>query len=316
MFDPRADPPAPRCPFDKCDGSGFVIDELTNTASDCGCRVQLVANARARRLRERVPRRYMDLSWERYPLTEIARENADAVRAVRRYCTNIRRNLTEGSGLWLLGHTGTGKTTLGYMVAATAAQARHSVLSFNAVALLNRVRATFDSDSRESTDEVIRTLAEVELLHIEDLRVVRPTEWVLEQLYLIVNARYEERRAIVFTSDIDSDADGPLPQPNPRESLEPHVGARTFSRLFEMCSDPVVIAGRDKRLDLDVPGARVGPAGELGRAGPAGAVGPLRQAGDTGHQRQASDSGHLRQADEVGRAGQADSVEEPLVSLL
>jgi DNA replication protein DnaC len=249
-------PPPPRCPFDMCDGSGFVVDEQTNTASDCPCRAQQVADARARRLRERVPRRYMDLSWERHPLTQLARDplNTDEVRKVKRFCTDIGRNLDEGRGLWLMGHTGTGKTTLGYMVAASATQARRSVLSFNAVALLNRLRATFNADSRESTEQVIAALASVELLHVEDLRVVRPTEWVLEQLYLIVNARYEDGRSIVFTSDVDSDADGPL-APNPRELAE-RVGTRTFSRLVEICGDPVVIRGDDKRLDLDVPGAR------------------------------------------------------------
>jgi DNA replication protein DnaC len=250
---------SPRCPLGICDGSGFEIDEPTNTARDCACRAQRVANARAHRLRDRVPRRYMDLSWDRHPLTQLARDpqNGDSVRRVRRFCTDIHSNLAEGRGLWLMGHTGTGKTTLGYMIAATASQTQHSVLSFNAVALLNRIRATFDSTSRETTDEVIATLAGVDLLHIEDLRVVRPTEWVLEQLYLIVNARYEERRAIVFTSDIDSDADGPLELPHPRAALEPHVGTRTFSRLLEMCGDPVVILGRDNRVDGDVPGARL-----------------------------------------------------------
>ncbi len=244
----------PRCPLERCDGSGFEIDEQTNSARDCACRAQRVANARARHLRDRVPRRYMDLSWERPPLTQLARDplNADSVRKVKRYCADIQRNLAEGRGLWLMGHTGTGKTTLGYTIAATAARGRHSVLSFNAVALLNRLRDTIDADSRERRGDVIRTLAEVELLHIEDLRVVRPTEWVLEQLYLIVNARYEEQRAIVFTSDVDSDADGPLAY-DARE-LADHVGMRTFSRLIEICGDPTVIAGRDNRLDYDVPG--------------------------------------------------------------
>jgi DNA replication protein DnaC len=249
------DTPA-RCPFDACDGSGFRIDEQTNTASDCACRVQRIANARARRLRDRVPRRYTDLSWDRHPLTQLARDplNSGSVREVKRFCADITANLADGRGLWLMGHTGTGKTTLGYMVAATATSAHHSVLSFNAVALLNRIRATMDPDSRERAGDVIRTLAEVELLHVEDLRVARPTEWVLEQLYLIVNARYEEQRSIVFTSDIDSDADGPL-VPAPRELAE-HVGARTYSRLLEMCGDPVLIMGNDKRIDLDVAGGR------------------------------------------------------------
>src|SRR6202167_4640734 len=136
-----------RCPFETCDGSGFQIDEETNTARDCACRPQRIANARARRLRARVPRRYMDLSWDRYPLPPLAQDpNADSVRQVKRFCTDIHRNLTDGRGMWLMGHTGTGKTTLGYMVAAAATRAQHSVLSFNAVALLNRIRGTFDAN--------------------------------------------------------------------------------------------------------------------------------------------------------------------------
>lgn len=258
MLPPRRSSPETleRCPLNLCDGSGFEIDEQTNTARDCACRVQRVASARARRLRDRVPRRYMDLSWDRHPLTQLARDplNADSVSKVKRYCADIGANLAEGRGLWLMGHTGTGKTTLGYTIAATATQAHHSVLSFNAVALLNRIRATFDSDSREKRDDVIRALAAVELLHVEDLRVAQPTEWVLEQLYLIVNMRYEERRSIVFTSDIGSDEDGPL-VPNPPELAE-HVGARTYSRLLGMCGDPVLIMGIDRRIDADVPGAR------------------------------------------------------------
>ncbi len=255
----RSSEDTPRCPLEHCDGSGFEVDEQTNTARDCACRAQRVANARARHLRDRVPRRYMDLSWDRHPLTQLARDplNADSVRMVKRYCADISTNLTEGRGVWLMGHTGTGKTTLGYMIAATATQAKRSVLSFNAVALLNRIRATIDHDSRERSGDVIRTLAEVDLLHIEDLSVARPTEWVLEQLYLIVNMRYEERRSIVFTSDVGSDDDGPL-EPNPRDLAE-HVGARTYSRLLGMCGDPVVIMGTDKRVDSDVPGANPTP---------------------------------------------------------
>jgi DNA replication protein DnaC len=261
MLDSRSKPAGGEtpCPAGACDGSGFVVDEATNTARDCECRAQRIANARAHRLRDRVPRRYVDLSWDRYPLTQIAQDpNADSVRVVKRFCTDIQRNLAVGKGIWLMGHTGTGKTTLGYMVAAAAARSQHTVLSFNAVALLNRIRATFNPDSRETTDQVIETLANVDLLHIEDLRVVRPTEWVLEQLYLIVNARYEGQRSIVFTTDIDSDADGPL-APEPWK-LEEHVGKRIYSRLMEICDTPLVIAGNDnrlespdKRLDRDAP---------------------------------------------------------------
>ena len=77
------------CSFETCDGSGFLVDEATNTARDCACRAQRIANARAHRLRDHVPRRYMDLSWDRYPLTQIAQDpNADSVRVVKRFCAD------------------------------------------------------------------------------------------------------------------------------------------------------------------------------------------------------------------------------------
>jgi hypothetical protein len=39
-----------RCPHDLCDGSGFLVDEDTDTAYDCQCRPQRIALAKARSL--------------------------------------------------------------------------------------------------------------------------------------------------------------------------------------------------------------------------------------------------------------------------
>ena len=84
----RSSEDPPRCPLGICDGSGFEIDEQTNSARDCACRAQLVANARARHLRDRVPRRYLNLSWDRHPLTTLAKDplNAAAASAGRLSC--------------------------------------------------------------------------------------------------------------------------------------------------------------------------------------------------------------------------------------
>ncbi|HZU60244.1 MAG TPA: hypothetical protein VE983_04720, partial [Solirubrobacteraceae bacterium] len=48
---------ASRCPFAMCDGSGFVFDADTNTAFDCRCRPQVIAQAKARSLSAVIPRR-------------------------------------------------------------------------------------------------------------------------------------------------------------------------------------------------------------------------------------------------------------------
>ena len=59
------------CIYGICDGSGFVYDEDTNTATDCRCRSQIIAHNKARSLSAGIPRRYSDIASDRYPVTEV-----------------------------------------------------------------------------------------------------------------------------------------------------------------------------------------------------------------------------------------------------
>ena len=74
-----------RCALGVCDGSGFLIDEQTNTASDCRCRGARIAGARTRSLAGRIPRRYQGVSFDRPPVSDLARSAPDQVASVRRY---------------------------------------------------------------------------------------------------------------------------------------------------------------------------------------------------------------------------------------
>jgi DNA replication protein DnaC len=85
--------------------------------------------------------------------------------------------------------------------------------------------------------DFIDRLAAVDLLHLDDVGAERSSEWVLEQLYAIVNARYEEQRSMVITSNLE-----------PPE-VETQIGKRTVSRLYEMCS-PVPLYGEDARRSV------------------------------------------------------------------
>ena len=74
------------CPFGLCDGSGFVFDDDTNTASDCRCRPQRIALAKARSLSAVIPRRYRDVAFDRPPVTDI---DPQIVAATRRFADSI-----------------------------------------------------------------------------------------------------------------------------------------------------------------------------------------------------------------------------------
>ncbi|MDQ3938065.1 MAG: ATP-binding protein [Chloroflexota bacterium] len=145
------------------------------------------------------------------------------VAVVRRFVRDIGDKLDAGRGLWLFGDVGTGKTTLAMLVSRTALEAQRTVAIYSLPRLLAEIRTTFEPDGQRSYTDLLDRLAAVDLLHIDDVGAERTSPWVLEQLYAIVNARYEEQRSIVLTTNLERDA------------LGEQIGERTVSRLEEMC---------------------------------------------------------------------------------
>jgi DNA replication protein DnaC len=248
-----------RCPLGICDGSGFVIDEEANTARDCGCRAARIARSRAAQLEGRVPRRYQGVSFDRPPVLGMPEP---VVAEVRRYVSNLSQRLAEGRGLWLVGDVGTGKTTLAMIVSKAALEAGHSVAIYSLPRLLNLIRDEVGQDT--GLLDLLDRLASVDLLHIDDLGAQHTTPWRLEQLYSIVDARYQASRAIVATTNLMPDE---LAQQMAGRAFGSHegdereaasdatqqVGGRIVSRLIEMCGDPLPLFGADKRRELRLP---------------------------------------------------------------
>jgi DNA replication protein DnaC len=222
------------CALGVCDGSGFVVDEATRVATPCRCRPQRVERRRAANLSAVIPRKYRGVSFDRPPVTEIVEP---VVRAVRGYVRDIDGRLDAGDGLWLEGDVGTGKTTLAMLVSRSALDAGRSVAIYSLPRLLAEIRATFEADSEGSYVDFLDRLARVDLLHVDDVGAERTSPWVLEQLYAIVNARYEDERAILITTNLRL------------EDLEEQITPRTVSRLKEMC-EVLPLYGADARAQL------------------------------------------------------------------
>jgi DNA replication protein DnaC len=224
------------CPVGVCDGSGFVVDEATNTASDCDCRAARIAAARTARLEGRIPRLYRGVSFDRPPVSDIARSAPDQIQLIRRYVRAIGERLDSGKGLWIQGNVGTGKTTLAMLVSKAALDAGRSVAIYSLPRLLNLLRESMQSDG--GILDLLDRLSAVDLLHVDDLGAENSTDWVLEQLYSIVNSRYEAQRAIVATTNLMPD------------ELSNRLGSRTVSRLVEICGNPIPLWGEDKRQEF------------------------------------------------------------------
>ena len=141
--------------------------------------------------------------------------------------------------MWFQGDVGTGKTSLAMLISKQAIEAGHSVAIYSVPRLLAEIKETYDEGASSSYSDLFRRLCAVDLLHLDDLGAEKRTEWVLEQLYSIVNERWQNERSIVVTTNlIDLD------------ELREQVGHRTVSRLTEICGTAMPIMGPDLRMSI------------------------------------------------------------------
>jgi DNA replication protein DnaC len=230
------------CPDGRCDGSGFLFDEVARRATACSCRPGRIARKKAAALEGRIPKRYRGVSFDREPIVSIERVQPHLIRDVRRYVRTVAEQLDKGRGMWFAGGVGTGKTSVAMVISKAAMEADRTVAIYSLPRLLALLRDTYKDDAEYSLNELIDRLSSVDLLHLDDVGAEQTSPWVLEQLYTIVNTRYEENKAIVVTTNLVTiDGDSPL-----REQ----IGDRTVSRLWEMCGDPMIMDGDDQRREI------------------------------------------------------------------
>ena len=222
----------PICEVAVCDGSGWIeVDDMT--ARPCECRAIKAKRKQSRRLGTGIPKRFRGVGFDRQPIADM---DPALTREIRQFVRDINGNLDKGRGLWLFGDVGTGKTSLAMLVSKAALDAGRSVAIYSMPRLLSDIKETYEDRSEQSYMELFERVVGVDLLHIDDLGAEKRTDWVLEQLYSIINERWQEERSIIVTTNlIDVD------------ELREQIGPRTVSRLHEMC-DLIPIMGRDRRM--------------------------------------------------------------------
>lgn len=185
----------------------------------------------------RIPRAYEGDTFADYAVTAA---NRDAVDAAHMMVAD------EIKGLFLHGEKGTGKTKLAAIIANERARAGKPVLFASVPDLMADIRASFDGGK---TAETVRAVKETPFLVLDDLGAEKMSEWVGEQLFCIVNHRYNEMLPTVVTSNYNPtqiirrmatvDRGG-----NVVDDLQ---GQRIMSRIYEMC-ERVEIRGTDWRM--------------------------------------------------------------------
>src|ERR687893_482486 len=150
------------------------------------------------------------------------------------YLKNWEENREAGRGLYFCGGVGTGKTHLAVAVMnELITKKRVPSLFVTVPELLDNLRGAYNDPGR-NLDEWMDAVQHADLLILDDLGSEKPTDWVRERIFVIVNHRYRESLPTIFTSNI-----GP-------KDLAQQLGERTASRIIAMC-DWIALEGEDYR---------------------------------------------------------------------
>lgn len=138
-------------------------------------------------------------------------------------------------GLLFYGPVGTGKTFYAGCIANALIEMLVPVLVTSFSSIINSLQAL---NFGEDKNEVYKKLQEPDLLVLDDCGIERSTEYILEQMFLIIDARYKSNKPLIVTTNL-----------TPTElSTRERAYARIYDRILECCI-PIQVIGTSRRLD-------------------------------------------------------------------
>lgn len=167
-----------------------------------------------------VPLRFQEKQLVTYD--EGTKEQKEALKLVERYADNWPEMMTKGTCVVLCGKPGTGKTHLACgLIYEVIYKHGGRALYRTASGLIREIRATWGNGSTESESAVLKKLIGVDLLVIDEIGVQNGTESERNQLFEVINGRYERVRPTVIIGNV------PYPE------MSRFVGDRVLDRLRE-----------------------------------------------------------------------------------
>jgi len=253
--------PVEVCPL--CDGTGWKNvppgpqaagskSERRVTRCDCQLRArsQLLVQA------ARIPRRYEHCELTNYD-TDFPGAHPSLAEAHFLASNFAKKCDPRGDkGLLIIGKIGTGKTHLAVGIIKELILNRGvSCLFYDYRELLKQIQNSYNSTVQTTELDVLRPVFETDVLVLDELGAVKPTEWVWDTVSLILNTRYNDNRTTIITTNFEDQpaagTTGPLSAARAAsrgETLGDRIGERMRSRLHEMCRVVKMPAVEDYRV--------------------------------------------------------------------
>ena len=150
----------------------------------------------------------------------------------KKYVENFKTFKNNGKGLLFYGTVGTGKTYAAAEIANALIDMGKPVLMTNFTRIINKLQSSF-----EGRQEYIDGLNEFDLLILDDLAAERQTEYVLENVFNVIDARYRAKKPLIITTNLS------IEQLKNPENI---ATARIYDRILERCF-PIEVKGASNR---------------------------------------------------------------------
>jgi DNA replication protein DnaC len=227
----------------ECQGTGWktVSQGKEQRVMRCSCQVR--ARGETLLAAARIPKRYEHCELSNFD-TDFAGAHASialAHIAAKKFVEEF--DPSAGTGLLLVGGIGTGKTHLAVGILKELLVERGARCLFcDYRELLKQIQNSYNDSVQATELQVLRPVFEAEVLVLDELGAVKPSEWVWDTVSLILNTRYNDNRTTLITTNFADEAAGSVTgiRSSARaaareENLGDRIGERMRSRLHEMC---------------------------------------------------------------------------------
>ena len=188
-----------------------------------------------------ISRRFQQRVFENFITDTSGRK--EAYRVAKAYADNFDRHLEDGTGLYIEGTNGTGKTHIAAAIAMQLmTQRQRTVICKTSGGMMLDIKSAFDDESRTEA-QILDVYKKVDLLIVDDLGKEQCTDWSISTLYSIINDRYEGMKPTIITTNYNSDDIVRALTPKGYDNLK---AVAIISRLREV-SEVLTMAWKDYR---------------------------------------------------------------------
>ena len=231
------------CP--QCEGTGWkpVETDGVRRMVPCDC----VEDDRTTRLlaMARVPRRYEHCAFDNFDIRKDKEGQPNQSLEYAKFeAQGFVREYPLDYGLLFAGSTGVGKTHLAVaVIRELMIQKGVECLFYDFRDLLKEIQDSWNPVSKSSELRVLDPVLHSEVLLLDELAALNPTDWVKETLAYVINTRYNQKKVTLITTTLPfgesaGRRDARMPSGESVPDIERTLnqfGATLRSRLYEMC---------------------------------------------------------------------------------